>query len=51
MTKEEIEDQLKNLKLLLEFHSKGYIKDPTEFENHINSILDEVEKLEKELKK
>lgn len=51
MTKEEIKEEIENLKLILEFHSEGFIEDPKEFEKHINDILDRIAELERELKK
>lgn len=50
MTKEEIEQEIENLKFILDFHSEGFIKDPTEYENHINDILDRIAELEEKLK-
>lgn len=51
MTKEEIKEEIENLKLIWEFHSEGFIKDSKEFEKHINDIFDRIAELEKELKK
>lgn len=51
MTKEEIEQEVENLKFILDFHSEGFIKDPTEYENHINDILDRIAELEEKLKR
>lgn len=51
MTKEEIEQEIENLNYLLEFHSQGFIKNPKEYEKHINDILDMIAELKEELKK
>lgn len=52
MTKEEIEQEIENLKFLLEFHSQGeFIQDLKEYESHINDILDRLEELREKLKK
>lgn len=52
MTKEEIEQEIENLKFLLEFHSQGeFIKNKQEYENHINDILDRLEELKEKLKR
>lgn len=51
MAKEEIEQEIENLKFLLEFHSQGeFIKNKKEFESHINDILDRLEELKEKLK-
>ena len=52
MEKKEILEEIENLKLLLEFHSTyGVIENSTEYENHINSILDRITELKKMLEK
>lgn len=50
MTTEEIEQEIENLKFLLEFHSQGeFITNKAEFESHINDILDRLEELQRKL--
>jgi hypothetical protein len=45
MTKKEIEREIENLKLLLNFHLEAkVIKNSLELEQHINDILDELSK-------
>jgi lysyl-tRNA synthetase class I len=55
MTKEEkneLEQEMKNLKFLLEFHStEKLIKDESEFEEYINAVLDRIAEIERKLKK
>ena len=50
MEKKEILEEIENLKLIFEYHSAyKVIKDPIEFENHINAILDRISELKKML--
>jgi len=49
MTKREIEKEIENLKLLIEFHTTNpVIKNPREREEHTNAILDRLSELIKE---
>ena len=50
MERKEILEEIENLKLIFEYHSTyGVIKDPIDFENHINAILDRISELKKML--
>ncbi|MFR3329713.1 MAG: hypothetical protein ACLTSL_06090 [Odoribacter splanchnicus] len=49
--KRDLEEELENLKLILEFHSiRQVIKDPKELESHIDAILDRMNEIKKLLK-
>ena len=51
-SKEEIEDEIRLLKMAFELHTGlSIIKDEKEFEKHIDAILDRISELNKELKK
>ena len=50
MEKKEILKELDELKMILEFHATyGVIKDPKEYEKHINDILDRISELKRML--
>jgi hypothetical protein len=49
MTRQEIEQEIESLKLLLNFHLEvKVIEDSSELERHINDILDRISELIKE---
>jgi hypothetical protein len=54
MTEQEINDkleELENLKLLLKFHSENRVINPDrKFMEYVDEILDEINRIEKELK-
>ena len=51
MKKKEILEEIKALEQILEFHSTfGVIKNPKEFEKHIDDILDRIKELKEMLK-
>lgn len=48
----EIEQQIENLKLIFKFHTENrVIKNEIEFNDYINDILDMIAELEEQLKK
>lgn len=48
--REELEQQLKDLKYLIKFHAREKILEGLAFEQHINDILDMITEIEKRLK-
>lgn len=50
--RKELEEELENLKLILEFHSiRQVIKNPKELESYIDAILDRMNEIKEHLKK